>query len=202
MRSASPFVKKRQFEGEGEFVPQAGKMRADGERNRERLVATAKMAFAEFGADVSLNEIAQRAGLGIGTLYRHFPSREALVEEVYRREVDHLVSSADELATRHSPYDALQQWLKLAVSYIATKKIIASAIVSSEVYGSAGARITNALFQLVESARKHGDVRVDVQKEDVLRALVGFTYGIGDPNWQASALRLIDALMIGIRPQN
>ena len=88
-----------------------------------------------------------------------------------------------------------------AVSYIATKKIIAPAILSSEVYGSAGTRITDVLFRLVESARTHGDVRTDVQKEDVLRALVGFTYGVDDANWQASALRLIDALMIGIRPR-
>src|SRR5271156_3502275 len=111
------------------------KLRADGERNHERLVATAKAAFKEIGADASLNEIAQRAGVGIATLYRHFPTRGAMIEEVYRREVEHLAMSASSLLENLNPGDALQTWLRLAVDYIATKKIIASAITSTETYG-------------------------------------------------------------------
>jgi AcrR family transcriptional regulator len=176
-----------------------GKLRADGERNRECLVATAKAAFNEIGADASLNAIAQRAGVGIATLYRHFPTRSALIEEVYRREVEHLARNAAILLESSSPGDALQTWLRLAVDYISTKKIIAAAITSTEIYGTAGARIVDALFLLVNRAREVGDIRRDVEPSDVLRALVGFTYGHGGSDWQVSALRLIDIMMDGLR---
>lgn len=178
---------------------ESGKLRADGERNRERLVATAKATFKEVGADASLNEIAQRAGVGIATLYRHFPTRGAMIEEVYRREVEHLATSASGLLETMRPGDALQTWLRLAVDYIATKKVIAPAITSTEIYGSAGARITDALFLLVNRAREAGDIRGEVEPDDVLRALVGFTYGHDGSRWQASALRLIDIMMDGLR---
>ena len=165
----------------------SGKQRADGERNRERLVATAKATFKEVGADASLNEIAQRAGVGIATLYRHFPTRGALIEEVYRREVEHLTASATDLLNKLPPGDALQSWLKLAVDYIATKKIITPAITSTEVYGSAGARIADTLFLLVERAREAGNILEDTEPRDVLRALIGFTYGQDGADWQARA---------------
>jgi AcrR family transcriptional regulator len=182
-----------------ETLKEAGKLRADAERNRERVIATAKITFRQVGADASLNEIAQNAGVGIGTLYRHFPTRAALIEEVYRREVEHLALSARDLLENLPAEDALENWLKLAVDYIATKKIIAPAIAATEVYGSAGTRIVEALFLLVERAVEAGSIREDVTPEDVLRSLVGFTYGYTDADWQSSALRLIDILMRGLR---
>jgi AcrR family transcriptional regulator len=179
--------------------------RADGQRNRERLVEVAKAAFAEVGADVSLDEIARRAGVGIGTLYRHFPIRDAIVEAVYRREVEQLAGSATRLLGLLPPGEALHEWMRLFVDYIATKKVMASALGSlvgraPELYESSAAQITNAMILLVDRASANGDIRPDVDPNDLLRALVGFTYGNASPGWQASALRLIDILMDGLRP--
>jgi AcrR family transcriptional regulator len=180
------------------------KLRADGLRNRERLVEAAKAGFNAAGPDVSLDEIARRAGVGIGTLYRHFPTRDAIVEAVYRREVQQLADSAMRLLGSLSPGQALHEWMRLFVDYIATKKVIASALGSiaggvSELYASSGARITGAMSLLVERARESRDIRPDVDPADLLRALVGFTYGNGGPGWEASARRLIDILMDGLR---
>ena len=181
------------------------KPRVDGQRNRERLSEAAKAAFAEVGADVSLEEIARRAGVGIGTLYRHFPTRDAIVEAVYRREVRQLAEAATRLLTEMPPGEALRQWMRLFVDYIATKKVLASALSAivggaSELYASAGAQIASAMNLLVERAAAAGDLRPDADPNDLLRALVGFTYGNASPTWQASALRLIDILMDGLRP--
>ena len=183
----------------------ARKPRADGQRNRERLMQAAKAGFAEVGAKVSLDEIARRAGVGIGTLYRHFPTRDAIVEAVYRREVQQLANSATRLLESLSPGEALHQWMRLFVDYIATKKVIASALSSivggaSALYAFSGAQITDAMSLLVERASASGDIRADVDPADLLRAVVGFTYGNASPEWQASALRLIEILMDGLRP--
>nr|MEA2797633.1 hypothetical protein [Phenylobacterium sp.] len=190
------------FEARG---PGARKPRADAQRNRERLIDVAKVAFADAGPDVSLDEIARRAGVGIGTLYRHFPTRDAIVEAVYRREVRQLAEAATRLLGSLPAGEALHQWMRLFVEYIATKKVIASALGSivggaSELYASSGAQITEAMSLLVRRAAESGDIRPDVDPDDLLRALVGFTYGNGSPGWQASALRLIDILMDGLRP--
>ena len=190
------------FEARG---PGQRKPRADAQRNRERLVDVAKAAFAEAGPDVSLDEIARRAGVGIGTLYRHFPTRDAIVEAVYRREVRQLAEGAARLLGSLPAGEALHQWMRLFVEYIATKKVIASALGSivggaSELYAASGAQITEAMSLLVRRAAESGDIRADVDPDDLLRALVGFTYGNGSPGWQASALRLIDILMDGLRP--
>jgi AcrR family transcriptional regulator len=183
----------------------ARKPRADGQRNRERLMETAKAAFADVGADVSVDEIARRAGVGIGTLYRHFPTRDAIVEAVYRREVEQLAGSATRLLASLSPGEALHEWMRLFVDYIATKKIIASALGSivggvSDLYAFSSAQITDAMRLLADRARAIGDIRSDVDPNDLLRALVGFTYSNASPGWRASALRLIDILMDGLRP--
>jgi AcrR family transcriptional regulator len=183
----------------------ARKPRADGQRNRERLLEVAKTAFADVGVDVSLDEIARRAGVGIGTLYRHFPTRDAIVEAVYRREVAQLAGAATRLLESLSPGEALHQWMRLFVDYIATKKVMVSALSAiigntTELYAYSGAQITGAVVLLVERAAAGGDIRPDVDPNDLLRALVGFTYGNTSPGWQASALRLIDILMDGLRP--
>jgi AcrR family transcriptional regulator len=183
----------------------ARKPRADGQRNRERLVETAKAAFADLGAEISLDEIARRAGVGIGTLYRHFPTRDAIVEAVYRREVEQLAGAATRLLGSLSAGEALHAWMRLFVDYIATKRVMASALGSivggtTELYAASGAQITGAMVLLVDRAGAVGAIRADVDPNDLLRALVGFTYGNAGPGWQASALRLIDILMDGLRP--
>jgi AcrR family transcriptional regulator len=181
------------------------KPRADGQRNRERLIEAAKAAFADVGADVSLDEIARRAGVGIGTLYRHFPTRDAVVAAVYRREVQQLAGAAERLLASHRAGEALHQWMRLFVDYIATKKVIAQALSSivggtTELYAASGVLITDAMTLLVTHAAAAGDIRADADPSDLLRALAGFTYGAAGPGWQASALRLIDILMDGLRP--
>jgi AcrR family transcriptional regulator len=180
------------------------KPRADAERNRERLIEAAKAAFGEVGADVSLDEIARRAGVGAGTFYRHFPNRDAIVEAVYRREVSQLAQAATRLSSCSPPGEALHQWMRLFVDYIATKKAIVTALASivggtSDLYAQSGTQITGAMSLLVERAAAAGDIRADVDPNDLLRALVGFTFGNASPGWQASALRLIDILMDGLR---
>jgi len=180
------------------------KLRADGVRNRERLMQAAKAAFTEAGSDVALEEIARRAGVGIGTLYRHFPTRDAIVEAVYRREVEQLGESAARLLATMAPGEALHAWMRVFVDYIATKKVIASALASlaggtAGLFAASGTRITEAIGLLVERSKAAGDIRADVEPADVLRGLVGVTYGNNEPGWQASALRLTDILMDGLR---
>lgn len=180
----------------------ARKPRADSQRNRERLIAVAKTAFAEVGADVSLEEIARRAGVGIGTLYRHFPTRDAMVEAVYRREVQQLADAAPRLLEAAAPREALRQWLRLLVDYVATKKLMSSALGSlaggqATLFAVSGARITDALTTLVNAAVDAGEIRSDVEPMDLVRAMWGFS--LGGEGWRLSALRLIDILMDGLR---
>jgi len=181
------------------------KPRADGQRNRERLVETAKAVFADAGTDASLEEIARRAGVGIGTLYRHFPSRDAIVEAVYRREVQQLADAAARLMAEQAPGEALHAWMGVFVDYIATKKLIAPALANpaadrSELYATAGATMTRAMIELVARAKAAGEIRADADPDDLLCALIGFTYGNTTPGWRASALRLIEILMDGLKP--
>jgi AcrR family transcriptional regulator len=185
-------------------IAQARKPRADGTRNRQLLIDAAKTGFSEVGLNVSLEEIARRAGVGIGTLYRHFPSREAVMEAVYRREVEQLVDAVPHLLKKSPAGEALHQWMHLFVNYIATKRLIAPSL------GAAAARttapratpaelITGAISTLVKNAVRSGDVRKDIDPSDLLRALVGVSYGNPDAGWEASARRLIDILMDGLR---
>ncbi|WP_374569916.1 TetR/AcrR family transcriptional regulator [Phenylobacterium sp.] len=180
------------------------KPRADAQRNRERLVEAAKAVFDKSGAEASLEEIARAAGVGIGTLYRHFPTRDALLEAVYRREFVQLAETARRLLDSATPGAALHEWMRLFVDYIATKKVVAPALGAalgeiSASYAASGMRLTEALSQLVGRAAASGDIRADADPEDILLALVGITYGNTSPNWRASALRLIDILMDGLR---
>ena len=180
----------------------ARKPRSDGLRNRERLIEAAKAGFAATGPEVSLEEIARRAGVGIGTLYRHFPTRETIVAAVYRHEVEQLAESAERLLASTTPGEALHQWLLLCVDYLATKKVIVQALSASavsEIYAASGAPITETITLLTQRARASGDIRSDADPDDLMRALIGFTYGASDPAWATSARRLIDILMDGLR---
>jgi AcrR family transcriptional regulator len=178
--------------------------RADARRNRARLVDTARIAFVEIGPDLTMDEIARRAGVGIGTLYRHFPTRDAIVEAVYRHEVEQLSLAAPQLLETLPPAEALHAWMRLFVDYIAKKKVIASALSAlaggtTELFASSGTRITEAIKLLVDRAEAAGAIRAGVDPLDLLMALVGISYGRSGPDWQASALRLIDILMDGLR---
>jgi AcrR family transcriptional regulator len=180
------------------------KPRADSARNRQLLIDAAKAGFSEIGLNVSLEEIARRASVGIGTLYRHFPSREAVVEAVYRREVEHLAEAVPQLLETSPAGEALHQWMHLFVDYIATKRMIAPSLGAaagrtSTLYATSAELITRAISTLVKRAVASGDVRKDIDPADLLRALVGVSYGNPSTGWEASARRLIDILMDGLR---
>jgi AcrR family transcriptional regulator len=182
------------------------KPRADAQRNRDSLLEAAKAAFAEVGPEASLDEIARRARVGIGTLYRHFPTRDAIVEAVYRREVQQLADAAPRLADALPPAEALRAWMRVFIDYIAAKKVIAPTLKSlvgggSALYADSSARINGAIALLVERARASGDIRPDADSADLLRALIGFAYVNSAPDWEASARRLIDLLIDGLRSQ-
>ncbi len=185
-------------------TPQARKPRADSARNRQLLIDAAKAGFTDVGLNVSLEEIARRAGVGIGTLYRHFPTREAVVEAVYRREVEQLAEAVPQLLQSSPAGAALHKWMHLFVDYIATKRIIAPSLGAaagrtSPLHASSVELITNAISTLVKRAIASGDVRKDIDPSDLLRAMVGVSYGNPDAGWEASARRLINLLMDGLR---
>jgi len=183
---------------------EARKPRADGARNRQLLIEAAKAAFAEVGLTVSLEEIARRAAVGIGTLYRHFPTREAVVEAVYRREVEQLAEAVPHLLQIWSPGEALHKWMHLFIDYIATKRLIAPSLGtktsrSSALYATSADLINGAIATLVKRAIANGEVRKDADPSDLLRAMIGVSYQNPDAGWEASARRVIDLLMDGLR---
>jgi AcrR family transcriptional regulator len=181
------------------------KPRADAQRNRERILEVAKGAFSRSGADVSLDEVAKQSGVGPGTLYRHFPTRDALLEAVYRTEVDRLAAAEKEFSRTMSPIKALRAWMLLFVDYIATKQIIAAALNTavggpSKLYESSRTQIRGAIHSLVDRAIKSGDIRSDLDSFDLLRALVGVSNVASVPDWPESARRLVEILVAGSRP--
>ncbi len=179
--------------------------RSDGQRNRQLLIEAAKAAFKDGETELRLDAVARRAGVGIGTLYRHFPTRDALIEAVYRADVEALAHAAKELAATRAPLDALRTWMRLFVDYIAAKQLIAPALNSlvggtSELYAASGDRIKTAIGDLVGRAVQTGEMRPDLDPFDLLRALVGVANVASDPGWEASAKRLVDILIAGSRP--
>ena len=181
------------------------KPRTDAQRNRERILQVAKEAFTESGANASLDDIAKQARIGPGTLYRHFPTREELIEAVYRTEVEKLAAAERTFAETMPPLDALRAWMLLFVDYIATKKIIAAALNSlvgdpSKIFEASYAQVWEAIRALVKRAVKSGDIRKDVDPIDLLRALIGVANVGSSPDWQQSARRLVEILILGARP--
>jgi AcrR family transcriptional regulator len=180
--------------------------RADARRNRERLLEVAADAFAAYGVDASLEEIARTAGVGVGTLYRHFPTRDALIEAVFRRNLDQLVVTADELLANKPPVEALDEFLSQFVGYVATKKGLAmhlKSVVSadSEIFTYSHERMTTAITGLVEAAIADGSIRPDIEPMDVLRGISGVCLmsDATDPAWQDQARRIASLIMDGLR---
>ena len=185
--------------------PAPRRPRADAQRNHERILEIAKEAFTRSGANINLDELARDAGVGPGTLYRHFPTRGALVEAVYRSEVEKLAAAERKFAETMPPIEALRAWMLLFVDYIATKQIIAPALNTlvggpSKVFESSGGQIKAAIDSLVKRAIESGDIRPDLDPFDLLRALIGVSNVASAPNWQQSARRLVGILIAGSRP--
>jgi AcrR family transcriptional regulator len=178
--------------------------RADACRNRDRLLEVASEAFARDGVEASLEGIARTAGVGVGTLYRHYPNRDVLMEAVYRRNVDQLVADAEELLEHKPAGEALNEWMRRFVAYVATKKGLAVHLktvvgADSELFASSQQRLSETMRRLVDAARESGDIRDDADPMDVLRALSGVCL-MGDlPGWQDQACRISALLMDGLR---
>ncbi len=183
----------------------ARKPRADAQRNRERILEIAKEAFTRSGGEISLDDVARRAGVGPGTLYRHFPTRGALLEAVYRTEVEKLAVAQQDYASTLAPAEALRAWMLHFVDYIATKQLIVPALNSlmtdtTKLYECSGGQIKGAMKALVQRAIESGDIRADLDPLDFLRALVGVSNVASAPNWQQSANRGVDIRIFGARP--
>ncbi|MDQ0322680.1 AcrR family transcriptional regulator [Pararhizobium capsulatum DSM 1112] len=182
----------------------ARKPRADAERNRLLLLDVAKTIFAEKGSQASLEEIARRAGVGIGTLYRHFPTRDALIEAVYHNESEQLARAARTLAETEPPVEALRQWMLLFIEYMATKHGMYEALNSlaggtSELFAGTAARTKEAIDLLVGRTVESGEIEIDIDPLDLLRALAGVSNISAGPNWRQSARSLVDILIAGLR---
>ncbi len=196
----SPAPKPRSEAG----APAARKPRADAERNRQLLLAAAKASFAKSGAGTSLEEVARTAGVGIGTLYRHFPTRDALVEHVYRDALERLAVDAERLTKQETPLEALRQWLLLFVDYIATKKLMHDLLAT--LAGGAAAlqaqtkpRLEGAITSLVDRAKANGDIKDDVAPFDLLFAIGGLAYMGTGSGWEPRGRKMVDILIAGIK---
>ncbi|HMI41240.1 MAG TPA: TetR family transcriptional regulator [Sphingomicrobium sp.] len=184
----------------------ARKPRADAERNRQRLIEAARAAFSASGTSVSLEEIARSARVGIGTLYRHFPTRDVLIADVYRSEAARLAEAARELAETEPPLDALRSWLLLFVDYLETKLILVEAFKSvvgdtSQLTAATVDLLTSSVTLLADRAMESGDIARDgIDPLDLLRALTGVAMAGAGPDWHLAARRMIDVLLAGLKP--
>jgi AcrR family transcriptional regulator len=183
--------------------PRARQPRADAVRNRERLLEAAKGVFSAGGPNASLEGVAREAGVGIGTLYRHFPTREALFEAVYRREVDQMAAYAIALSRDEDAVEALRRWLHRAVDMIATKKGMITALALAvdsgcEVYQYSFQNLARSVQLLLDAAVQAGRIRSDVGADDVLRALIGMSYPDTRDGWREQAVKLLDILVDGL----
>jgi AcrR family transcriptional regulator len=184
--------------------PPARKPRADAKRNRERILEVAKEAFTRHGAAASLDDIARRSGVGSGTLYRHFRTRDALIEAVYRSEVEKLAAAEQQFAATLPPVEALRTWMLLFIDHVAAKTLIIpamDAVPGGSVRLIEGSRrlIHAAFIEAVKRAIASGDLRADTDPNDFVRALVGVFHTTALPGWERSARRLVDILIAGSR---
>lgn len=178
--------------------------RADGERNRLRLIEAAKRAFAEKGAGVGLEHIARDADVSIATLYRHFPTRDELISAVYQQEVTALIEAADDLMTRQEPVTALREWLTLFVEFLDAKHDMAAAMDTliggpEPIYSKTPHRLDAPVKTLVSRGIAAGVFRDDIEPHDLLRALSGVAHVRPSKNWKRQAVRMVDLLLGGLQ---
>ena len=181
-------------------------LRADAQRNRGRLLAVAVRAFSEEGPDVTLESIARDAGVGIGTLYRHFPTREALVEAAYRNELARLCDAAADLLRAVPPDEATRTWMDRFIDYMTTKRGMADAlraVIASggDPFAQTRGRLLGAITALLGAGAAAGIIRGDVDPGDVLASLSGVSLAAGEPAQRDQARRMLDLLMDGLRYQ-
>src|SRR5271154_6122176 len=176
------------------------KPRSDAQRNRERILEVAKQVFTRRGADASMDEIAKRAKIGPGTLYRHFPTRDDLLATVYMAEVEKLAATEKRLSAELPPIKALRAWLLVFIDYIATKKIIAPALNAmaggpSRVYQQSMHVMEDAANSLASRAVSSGDLRPDVDLRDWMRAISGLSTAGATDDWPAKARKFVDIFL-------
>ncbi|MDQ6659277.1 MAG: TetR/AcrR family transcriptional regulator [Actinomycetota bacterium] len=179
-------------------------LRADARRNRDAVLATAAAAFADHGVEASLEDIAKSAGVGIGTLYRHFPTREDLVYGVYRREVEQLSASAPVLAAELPPAQALREWMRRFVQYAATKRGLVGMLRSmmqtqAERFADLRTLVRDAAQMLLIAAADAGEIRGDISAEDLMRSMGGICMASDQSGPPENAERLVDLVFDGLR---
>ena len=182
---------------------QVKRPRADAERNRARLLDAAKAAFAS-GQTPTLEQIARAAGVGIGTLYRHFPTREALVEALYRKELADLCGAADELLESRAPERALRAWMDVFANYVAAKREMADALRAVFAAGSvtvsqAREELTVAVRTILDAGVADGTLREDVRPEDIVALIVGAFTATSLVGGQEQRARMFDLLVDAVR---
>src|SRR4051812_43895403 len=180
--------------------------RADAARNRGQLLAVATRVFMSADTEPSMRAIAREAGVGIATLYRHFPTRESLVDAVYREQVARLTDGARELLAELPPAAALRRWMELFGDWIATKngmlETLLRMIESGEIaHAQTQTDLLAAIDQILDAGRVTGDLRADVTAEDIAAGLIGIFTVARPPEHEARASRLLNILMDGLRPQ-
>jgi AcrR family transcriptional regulator len=176
-------------------------LRADARRNYQRLLAAAASAFAEHGAEAPLDDIARRAGVGSGTLYRHFPTRQALLEAVYRGQIEELCARADELLASQSPAEALGNWLRALAAYATTKRGMTEVIgKDSEVFQYCRGMLRGAGDKLLSGAQRSGEVRADANRDDLFKLVHAISVATEQtPGDSEQTDRLITMVMDGLR---
>ncbi|MFF7943282.1 TetR/AcrR family transcriptional regulator [Nocardia gamkensis] len=181
-------------------------LRADARRNRDRLLEVAVRAFSHEGPEVTLEAIAREAGVGIGTLYRHFPTREALIDAAYRNELARLCDSVDDLLTALPPDQALRTWMDRFVDYMTAKRGMGDALRAliasgGNPFSESRDRLTAAVATLLRAGASAGTLRSDVEPEDVLVGLSGVSLATENAERREQAGRLLDLLVDGLRPR-
>ena len=182
----------------------ARKLRTDAQRNRERILEVAREAFTEHGAEATLDDIARRAEVGAGTLYRHFPTREALIEAVFRDQVEKLTAAAEQYASTLEPIEALRAWMLKFIDYVVSKLLILPAMESvpggsTRLIEGTRNMVHGTFHRLVQRAVESGDLRPGTNADDLFRAFVGVFHTTAIPGWEASARRIVGILIEGAR---
>ncbi|WAP56569.1 TetR/AcrR family transcriptional regulator [Streptomyces sp. S465] len=179
-------------------------LRAHAARNRDALIAAACDAFEAGELDIRIEEIARRAGVGVGTLYRHFATREALIEAVYRQRVEDLCGAVPRLLDELAPYDALRTFLRQLIAHSAASQGMAVALeavmnTGSPVFAQARTDMTEAIATIMTAAVTAGEIRADVTPETVFRAMGGICTSHDQPDWEDGAHAIVRLLLDGLR---